>query len=241
VSAVTPPLRVLLVDDEPPALARLRRLLGEMPGIVVAGEAGDGIEALDAVKRLRPDALLIDVQMPEVSGDEVAASMAADGPAVIFVTAFERYALQAFDAAAVDYLLKPVDPERLARALGRLRDRRGPQQPPSPRHLLVEERGCVHAIAIDSIAWLAAADNYVELHAADGGYWLLRRTLSALLSELGPAFQRIHRSRAVALSAVAEVLPTNKGDALVRLSGGTELPCSRGHRAALVEALRQRR
>lgn len=240
-STVTPPLRVLLVDDEPPALARLRRLLGEMPGIVVAGEAGDGIEALDAVKRLRPDALLLDVQMPEVSGIEVAASMAADGPAVIFVTAFERYALQAFDAAAVDYLLKPVDPERLARALGRLRDRRGVQRPPSPRHLLVEERGCVRAIAIDSIAWLAAADNYVELHAADGRHWLLRRTLSALLSELGPSFQRIHRSRAVALSAVAEVLPTNKGDALVRLSGGTELPCSRGHRAALVEALRQRR
>lgn len=240
-SAVTPPLRVLLVDDEPPALARLRRLLGEVPGIVVAGEAGNGSEALDAVKRLRPDALLLDVQMPEVSGIEVAASMATDGPAVIFVTAFDRYALQAFDAAAVDYLLKPVDPERLARALGRLRDRRGPQHPPAPRHLLVEERGCVRAIAIDSIAWLAAAGNYVELHAVDGGHWLLRRTLSALLAELVPAFQRIHRSRAVALSAVAEVLPTNKGDALVRLSGGTELPCSRRHRAALVEALRQRR
>lgn len=239
-NAAAPALRVLLVDDEPPARARLRRLLGELPGFVVAGEAGDGIEALDAVKRLQPDALLLDVQMPEFSGLDVAAAMAADGPEVIFVTAFDRFALQAFDVAAVDYLLKPVEPERLARALARLRERRGQRRPPAPRHLLVEERGRVRAIAVDEIAWLAAADNYVELHAADGRHVLLRRTLSALLAELGPAFQRIHRSRAVALAAVAEVLPADKGDAHVRLRSGAELSCSRGHRVALVEALRQR-
>jgi two-component system LytT family response regulator len=235
------PLRLLIVDDEPPARARLRRLLAELPGVEVTGEAGDGVEALEAAARLKPDALLLDVQMPEISGLDVAASLPGpDGPAVIFVTAFDRYALQAFDAAAVDYLLKPVEPERLARAVARLRERQRPARPPAPRQLLVEERGRLQVLAVDTIGWLQAADNYVELHAADGRHWLLRRTLAALLADLGPGFLRIHRSHAVALAAVAEVLPADKGDARVRLAGGAELPCSRNHRAALVQALQQR-
>lgn len=235
------PLRLLLVDDEPPARARLRSLLAGMPGTTVAGEAGDGIEALEAVKTLQPDALLLDVQMPEVSGLDVAASLPAGGPAVVFVTAFDRFALQAFDTAAVDYLLKPVEPERLARALARLRERRGAQRQPAPRQLLVEERGHLRVLALDAVAWIAAADNYVELHAADGRHWLLRRTLAALLADLGPGFARIHRSHAVALNAVVEVRAADKGDAHVVLAGGRALACSRSHRAALVEALQQRR
>jgi len=235
------PLRLLIVDDEPPARARLRRLLAVLPGIEIAGEAGDGIEALAAVARLKPDALLLDVQMPEIGGLDVAASLPEEGgPAVVFGTAFDRYGLQAFDAAAGDCLLKPVEPERLARAVARLRERRHTARPPKPRQLLVEARGRVQVLAVDTIAWLNAADNYVELHAADGRHWLLRRTLAALLADLGPGFVRIHRSHAVALPAVAEVLPADKGDARVRLAGGTELPCSRNHRAALVGALQQR-
>lgn len=242
-------LRLLIVDDEPPARARLRHLLAHLPphlsGIEVAGEAGDGIEAMAAVARLKPDALLLDVQMPELSGLDLAASLPSPGgPALIFVTAFDRYALQAFDAAALDYLLKPVEPERLQRALERLLERRAaaaqPLPTPAPQQLLVEARGRLQVLAVAQIAWLAAADNYVALHAADGREWLLRRTLAALLASLGPAFQRIHRSHAVALAAVAEVLPADKGDARVRLVGGTELPCSRSHRAALVQALQQR-
>lgn len=236
------PLRLLIVDDEPPARARLRRLLAELPGVEVAGEAGDGVEALEAVARLKPDALLLDVQMPEVGGLDVAASLPGPGgPAVIFVTAFDRYALQAFDAAAVDYLLKPVEPERLARALARLRERRHAARAPAPRQLLVEERGRLQVLAVDTISWLQAADNYVELHAGDGRHWLLRRTLAALLADLGAGFVRIHRSHAVALKSVAEVQASDKGDAQVLLVGGHRLACSRSHRAALVEALQQPR
>ncbi|HLL12844.1 MAG TPA: response regulator, partial [Rubrivivax sp.] len=121
-----PPLRLLVVDDEPPARSRLIRLLAAEPGCAVIGQAGDGAHALQLAHELAPDALLLDVQMPEVSGLDVAASLPAatdGGPAVVFVTAFDRFALQAFDAAAVDYLLKPVDPARLRRALQRLRQR----------------------------------------------------------------------------------------------------------------------
>lgn len=237
----TAPLRLLIVDDEPPARARLRRLLADLPGVEVAGEAGDGVEALEAVARLQPDALLLDVQMPAIDGFGVAASLPdPGGPAVVFVTAFDHYALQAFEAAAVDYLLKPVEPERLARALGRLREKCQAARPPVPRQLLVEERGRLRVLAVDTIAWITAADNYVELHAGDGRQWLLRRTLAALLADLGAGFLRIHRSHAVALGAVAELRAAERGDAVVRLSGGGELPCSRSHRAALVAALQQR-
>jgi two-component system LytT family response regulator len=159
---------------------------------------------------------------------------------VIFVTAFDDYALQAFDAAAVDYLLKPVDPARLARAVERLRqNRRGRPPRPAPTRLIVGERGRVQVIALADVTWLQAADNYVDVHAA-GRVRLLRRTLENLLADLGPAFVRIHRSRAVALAAVTGITPKDKGDATVQLAGGESLPCSRAHRSALVAALGSR-
>lgn len=236
------PLRLLLVDDEPPARARLARLLAALPGVAVVGEAGDGAQALALVQTLALDALLLDVQMPEVSGLDVAASLPEGGPAVVFVTAFDRYALQAFDAAAVDYLLKPVDPARLQRALQRLRQQRGARrttrQPP-PQQLLVPERDRLHVLRCAEIRWLQAADNYVEVHAA-GRSWLLRRTLAGLLADLGPAFVRIHRGSAVALSAVTAVSVRDTGDASVQLLDGPVLACSRQHRAALLAALAPR-
>lgn len=228
-------LRLLIVDDEPPARARLRRLLAARPDVQVIGEAGDGATALTMVESLAPDALLLDLQMPEVSGLDVAASLPDDGPAVVFVTAFEQYALQAFDAAAVDYLLKPVDPARLARALERLRRQR-PAVPAAPTRLLVPQAGRTTVLRVADIEWLQAADNYVELH-GQGRQCLLRRTLSGLLGDLGPAFVRIHRARAVALAQVAAVHVMPKGDAEVQMRGGTALRCSRAYRAALVQAL----
>jgi two-component system LytT family response regulator len=176
----------------------------------------------------------------------VAASLperAAGGPAVVFVTAFDRFALQAFDAAAVDYLLKPVDPARLQRALQRLRETRGPtaapQRQPPPERLLLPDRNGVRVLPCNQISHLQAADNYVEVFAVGppGRSWLLRRTLAALLVDLGPAFVRIHRGHAVALAAVADVQPDSKGDAGVRLHSGVVLPCSRVHRASLLAAL----
>jgi two-component system LytT family response regulator len=229
-------LRLLIVDDEPPARARLRRLLAALPDVQVVGEAEGGLQALALAEALRPDALLLDVQMPELSGLDVAASLADDGPAVVFVTAYDDYALPAFEAAAVDYLLKPVDPARLARALERLRRRRPVAARPAADRLVVSERGQLQVIACRDLLWLQAADNYVELHTAQRTH-LLRRTLDALLADLGPGFVRIHRSRAVALAAVVAVEAAGRGNATVRLGNGATLGCSRPWREALQRAL----
>ena len=233
------PLRLLIVDDEPPARARLRRLLQAQPGVQVVGEADSGLQALALADALRPDALLLDVQMPELGGLDVAASLpdrAQGGPAVVFVTAYDAYALPAFDAAAVDYLLKPVDPTRLARALQRLRDRRPAAPQPAAQRLVVSERGRLEVIDCARLLWLQAADNYVELYTAQRMF-LLRRTLDGLLADLGPGFVRIHRSRAVALAAVAAVEAAGHGHAAVRLSDGRTLGCSRAWREGLQRAL----
>lgn len=242
-------MRLLLVDDEPPARARLRRLLAAFAGVEVVGEAGDADAALAAVAALAPEALLLDIQMPGASGLDLAASLPEPAPAVVFVSAHGHYALPAFDAAAVDYLLKPVEPERLARSLGRLRQRlaqAGAERAarataagalPVPAQLLVPDRGRTHVLACADITWLEAADNYVVVHSADGRAPLMRRTLAALLADLGAGFVRTHRSAAVALAHVTAVLPGERGDAQVLLRGGARVPCSRPYRAALRVAL----
>jgi two-component system LytT family response regulator len=236
-------MRLLIIDDEAPARARLRRLLAAIDGAEVVGEAADGEQALALVAQVQPDALLLDVQMPELDGLSVAASLPDDGPAVIFVTAFDAYALQAFEARALDYLLKPVEPERLARALQRVRprearksDTRAPLPPLPLTQLLVPTRHGLQVLRVCDIEWIAAADNYVTLHAT-GREFLLRRTLAGLLADLGEGFVRVHRSAAVALAQVAEVKPNDKGDAVLRLASGAEVACSRAFRGALVERL----
>jgi len=230
------PLRLLIVDDEPPARARLRRLLDAQPAVQVVGEADGGLQALALAEALRPDALLLDVQMPELGGLDVAASLPDGGPAVVFVTAYDDYALPAFDAAAVDYLLKPVDPARLSRALERLRQRRPAAPQPAARRLVVSERGRLQVIDCSSLLWLQAADNYVELHTVQRMH-LLRRTLDSLLADLGAGFVRIHRSRAVAVGAIRAVEAAGRGNATVSLGDGTTLACGRAWREGLQRAL----
>lgn len=238
-------MRVLIVDDEAPARAKLRRMLAAFDDVEVVGEAGDGASALEAVARLAPDALFLDVQMPEVDGFDVAASLPDDGPALVFVTAHDRHALQAFDTHALDYLLKPVEPERLARAVQRLRAASLAAAPgtPSPRagvggaaQLLIPDRGRTHVVRCADIDWLEAADNYVNVH-AKGRELLMRRTLAALLEDLGPAFVRTHRSAAVALARVDMLRLRDKGKAVVQLTSGDEVPCSAQHRLALMQRL----
>jgi two-component system LytT family response regulator len=231
-------VRVLIVDDEAPARARLRRLLGAHAQVEVVGEAADGAEALDLAARLGPDALFLDVQMPEASGLDVAASLPDDGPLVVFVTAHDRYALQAFDARAVDYLLKPVEPDRLARALQRLQAQRPGSRTSvaAVTQLLIPDRGRTHVVRCADIEYLEAADNYVAVHAA-GRSLLMRRTLAGLLADLGDAFVRCHRGAAVATAWVQEVRPRDKGDATLVMRSGAEVPCSRQHRAEVLRRL----
>jgi two-component system LytT family response regulator len=235
-------MRALIVDDEALARAKLRRMLGVFADVEVVGEAADGDAALSLAAQLRPDVIFLDVQMPEVDGLDVAASLPDDGPAIVFVTAFDRYALQAFDTHAADYLLKPVEPERLERAIRRLRASPRAAARPSvaapPTQLLIADRGTTHIVRCVDIEWLQAADNYVNVH-LKGQTLLMRRTLESLLKDLAPAFVRTHRSAAVALSCVQAVRPRGKGDAVVVLHSGTEVPCSRQHRAVLMDHLQR--
>ena len=236
-------MRLLIVDDERPARERLRRMLAHEPGVTSVMEAADGVEALALVARDAPDALLLDIEMPELSGIDVAASLPAPAPLVVFVTAYDDYALRAFDAEAVDYLLKPFDGARLRRTLDRLQSRltaaaRAPASTGAPpRQLLVTERGTTRVVQVADIEWLETADNYVALHTSDGAP-LLRQSLGTLLDQLGPAFVRCHRCAAVRLTAVNRIVPHSKGDCTLVLHSGAVVPCSRQYRAALLDPLR---
>jgi DNA-binding LytR/AlgR family response regulator len=237
-------VRALIVDDEAPARRKLRRMLGAFADVEVVGEAADGGAALLLAAELQPAVIFLDVQMPEVDGFDVAASLPDDGPALVFVTAFDRHALKAFDTRACDFLLKPVEPERLARAVERIRAssrstaRIGTGIPPA--QLLIVDRGATHVVRIADIEWLQSADNYVHVHLGARSL-LMRRTLEALLGDLGPAFARTHRSVAVALARVQSLRPRGRNDVTVVLQSGAEVPCSRQHRAALVERLQGQR
>jgi two-component system LytT family response regulator len=237
-------MRLLIVDDERPARAKLRHLLAQQDGIAAVDEAADGIEALDRIASFRPDALLLDIEMPELSGIELAASLPEPAPLVVFVTAYDRYACHAFDADAIDYLLKPYDGERLGRALARLRTRlaawpagRAAALPPAPlEQVLVSERGVTRIVRVEHIQWIETADNYVVLHTAAGAP-LLRQTLAGLVDRLGPGFVRCHRRAAVAVRWIEQVVTLDKGDGELVLRGGARVPCSRQYRADVLARL----
>lgn len=247
-------LRVLLVDDEPVVRRDLARLLGAEPGVEVVGAARNGLEALEQIDALAPDAVFLDVQMPELDGLGVVAALDPDtAPALVFVTAFDRYALAAFDAEAVDYLLKPFDAPRCRRALERVRLRlagsggRNTDQAlaamqragPAARYLdRIAVRAVRRIVIIDlaDVQWIEAADNYVRIHAA-GEEYLSRRTMRDLAALLDPRrFARIHRSSIVNLRRVRELRPLGDGDYEVTLASGELLTLTRSYRAAFEAA-----
>lgn len=240
-------MRVLIVDDERPARDKLRRLLVQETDILSVSEARDGIEALELIAAETPDVVFLDIQMPEVSGIELAASLPTPAPLIVFVTAYDQYAIRAFDTNAIDYLLKPYDQTRLVRALERVRERLLAQKittatstSPAPglpvRQLLVSERGMTRVVKVEQIQWIETADNYVILHTLDA-HLLLRQTLTGLIEQLGSAFVRCHRRAAVQTDSIETVVALEKGDCELVLRGGARVPCSRQFRSSVMEKL----
>ncbi len=244
------PLRILLVDDEPPARARLRRLLASAPDIEIVGEADSGPAAVAAIESSAPDLVLLDIQMPGLTGFEVLAELAPERtPRVVFVTAYDAYALEAFRVHAIDYLLKPVDPVHLLEAVERARasvrayrpedlairiDQLAESLDSRPKflkRLLVHHGNKAFLVPLDRVDRIEADRNVVLLHAA-GGPYRFRSSIGDLVERLDPSrFLRINRSEIVRLDAVKEFHPWSHGDYRVLLHDGTELTWSRRYRA----------
>ena len=242
-------LRVAIVDDEAPARALLREYLAAHADVEVVAECANGFEAVKAVAELDPDLILLDVQMPKLDGFEVL-ELIERPVAVIFVTAYDEHALRAFEVHAVDYLLKPFGPDRLARALEHARTRIGAATlPPAKLHetarpgrgpaerVLVREGAEVHVIAAADLDWARAVDDYVELHA--GGRTLRKQQpLGELAARLDPQrFVRVHRSFVVNVERLARVELYAKDSRIAILRDGTRLPLSRAGYARLRELL----
>ena len=239
---MTDTLRVVIVDDEPLGRQRIEDLLGSEDGIEIAGIASTGEEAVQTIRRVKPDIVFLDVQMPGKSGLDVVDEIGADAmPVTIFVTAFDRFALDAFDVAALDYLVKPFDDERFAQALQRARKRIRQMRHEEPSkyadRLAVESRGQVRVVAVSRIDYITASGPYAELHVADKVY-AIRERMQSLEDQLDPAvFFRIHRSAIVRLDRIDALLHRPGGDYAVRLKNGTELDLSRARREELEQRL----
>jgi two-component system LytT family response regulator len=244
--------RVLIVDDEPVARRRLKRLLSRHKDVVVVDECSGGRSAVERIRALAPDLVFLDIQMPDLDGFGVVAEIGVDRmPSVIFVTAYDQYALRAFDVHAIDYLLKPYDEERFDAALehaaviGRaatagderlhalLRDLLQREEPAKLRYherVAVKVDGTTKIIAINDVDWFETDGNYIRIRVGRASY-LIRNTANRLEQELDPRqFARIHRRYLVNLERVAEVEPWFGGDAIVRLKDGAKLKLSRSYR-----------
>ena len=254
-------IRTLIVDDEALARARVRRFLTAEPDIEILGECRNGREAVAAIRKLQPDLVFLDIQMPQLDGFATLAALdPAHLPAVVFVTAYDQYAIQAFAVHALDYLLKPFHHERFRQSLAHARkqlqrddggglrevDNRllalleGLQAPPKfAERLVIKATGRVYFLKTADIDWIEACGNYVTLHTGAETH-LLRETLSHLESRLDPArFLRIHRSRLVNLDCIKELTPLFNGDYAVVLRSGAQMTLSRTYRDRLQELIAQ--
>ncbi|PWU04490.1 MAG: DNA-binding response regulator [Terriglobia bacterium] len=233
-------LRVLIVDDEPLARTNLRVLLRRHPEVEIAGEVGSGVEALKEIRRTKPDLVFLDVQMPECDGFDVLEMLGGNlRAAVIFVTAYDHYALKAFEAGALDYLLKPFDDHRFELALGRAQEKIHLRRSASAKldRLAVKNAGEIVFLKPAEIDWIEAADYYVCLHVGARTH-LLRRSMSELEQDLDPAdFCRIHRSAIVNLARVRALQHNRNGESEVLLENGSTLPVSRRARRLIQSAV----
>lgn len=238
--AVQSMVRTLTVDDEPLALGNLKALLARDPQIELVAQCGSGRQALAGIRQHRPDLVFLDVQMPQCDGFDVLEQLGAAMPAaLVFVTAYDQYALRAFEAGAIDYLLKPVDTERFQVALARAKARvaQARETPRQSERWAVKTASDVLFIRISEIDWIEAADYYVGLHVGAQTH-LLRRSMADVADELQQgAFCRIHRSAIVNLERVARISSSEEGTAEVVLSDGTRLRLSRRYRSQLQDRL----
>lgn len=258
-------LQAIIVDDEELARQRIRDLLEERPDIEVSAECRNGTMAIEAIRRHDPDLVFLDVQMPDVDGFGVIEEIGADKmPPVIFVTAFDKYALHAFDSGAVDYLLKPFDRERFQRAVDRLLQRHdrcliaeldrsvhkllelvenGERRPGGAQtkhrgdRLIVRSAGSVHFVKVDRVDWMEASRNYVKIH-CDGEVYTMRETMARMEARLDPErFLRIHRSTLVNIDRIRKIEPGIGTESIVVLDNGARLMVSRAYRRGKVKEL----
>jgi len=227
-------LRALVVDDEPIARRTVTNLIGRDPDMEIVAECASGAEAVVAIDRIQPDVVFLDIRMPECDGFEVLERL---GPRlcceIVFITAYDAYAIQAFEAGALDYVLKPFDDARFQRTMQRLKARLSPGRPSSERRLFIRGTGQISLVPIADIDWIEAADYYASIHAA-GHTHLIRRSLAQLEGELDPSsFCRIHRSTIVNLRRVRHVEMSDGGEYDVVLEPGTRLRVSRRYREHL--------
>jgi two-component system, LytTR family, response regulator len=233
-------IRTLIVDDEPLARSNLAVLLRADPEIGIVGECGSGEQALGEIRVANPDLLFLDVQMPECDGFDVLELLGRNlPPAIVFVTAYDQYALRAFEAGALDYLLKPFDNARFELALSRAKQRirLGRDRAPKLERVIIKNAGQISFVKISEIDWIEAADYYACLHVGARSH-LLRRSLSDLEEDLDPnVFCRVHRSSIVNLERVRGLKLTPDGDYEVLLDTGTSVRLSRRYRKQLQERL----
>ena len=251
----SPLIRVLLVDDESLAREMLREMLENDPQVTIVGESCNGHEALEAIRTHSPDLIFLDVQMPELGGFEMLEALGKEIPRVIFVTAYDQYAVRAFEVHALDYLLKPFDQERFDISWQRaraqiLRDRDGgtdqrilallEEMKAGNKYLerlVIKASGRIYFLETAEIDWIEAEGNYVSVHSAKKSH-LLRETISSLEAQLDPKkFLRIHRSSIVRIDRIQELQPWFHGEYRIILQNGTQLTLSRNYRDKLQEAL----
>jgi len=249
------PIRVLLSDDESLARERLRSLLEEESDLEIVAECGDGKSAISTIKREKPDLVFLDIQMPETDGFGVVSTLRDEMPLTIFVTAYDRYAMKAFEVHALDYLLKPVVKERLSEALGHARKQL--QQPSegmfqrrvlnllgeldsrqnAPQRIVIKADGEIVCLKPGEIDWAESAGNYVCLHVG-GNTHILRETITSLETRLGHRqFLRVHRSTLVNVDRIKTLRPSLYGDYAILLRDGTKLTLSRGFRETVLKRL----
>ena len=247
-------VRTIIADDEQLARQKLRFLLDSEPEVEVVAECHNGEQTLSAIRTCHPDLLLLDIQMPDLDGFQVLSEVSpADMPVVIFTSAYDQYAIRAFEAHALDYLLKPFDQDRLHQALERARfelwkakdreitnrilellsrvDSKKQPEPEFDSRLVIKTKGRIVFLNLDEIDWVEASANYVRLNVGKESY-LFRETISRISARLNPnRFIRIHRSVIVNAGKIKELIPVNSGEYIVVLISGKELSCSRGYRA----------